>query len=181
MQAGVPKALDGFETPHPLSNLCTSCLALLSDIPNWSRPTEVTLKLGNEELAYWTLFASGYEQLKTGKTSGCSFCATLYHLEQQHEAYVFSRVTERVTAGPADPRIAFAATADWTSQYHLLEDERLFEAGTFDIQLKCWIRRFSSFPDLGTLTVYLYEHGAWERIGELNISAEKGQYKRVQV
>jgi hypothetical protein len=171
-----PRMSDKAEFGNSVSSLCTFCLALLSDIPTWSRPIEVTQSAGRVvETAYWKQFASSYEQLKAGKTGGCSFCALLYDHEQEHEAYVFSQRIERVVEGPAGPTDAIGPLDDYHTRY-LLEDERLFEDGNFDIRLECLVREWSSFPDIGYLSISLYEDGAFVEICELNILTEKGWY-----
>ena len=177
-----PRALDkddDVQSGNPQTSLCAFCLALLSDIPTWSRPLETESKIvdvfgpGEVEIAYQKQFATSYEQLKASKAGGCKFCATLYDFEQEHEAYVFSQRTGRVREGPFGPMDASGPLDDYETRY-LLEDERLFESGNLDMQLKCLVRELSSFPDLGYLQICLYEEGRYKGIGRLNILAEKG-------
>jgi len=167
---------DETESEKPVSSLCTLCLALLSDMPFWSRSTEASQSAGRVETASCKQFTSGYEQLKAGKADGCSFCALLHDHEQEHEAFVFSQRTERVVEGPGGPSDAIGPLDDYQTRY-LLEDERLFDDGKFDIKLECLVREWSSLPDLGYLSVSLCEDGAFTRICELNILAEKGSYE----
>jgi len=166
---------DDVESEKSVSSLCTFCLPLLSDIPHWSRSIDATRPANNDRAntASCKLFATSYVQLKAGKSDGCSFCALLYDNEQEHEARVFSQRTVRVLEGPRSPYDAVGPLDDYQT-YSLLEGERLFEDGNFDMKLECLVREWSSFPDLGYLSISLYQDGAFRGICELNIMAETG-------